>query len=119
VVCLGRQWPGTALTPEKETHLLAYCGPQLKPLVVAALHTGFHKAALLSLTWDDVDFRRGVITVPAAYAKNGESRSVPMNKLLTETLKVIRMSASTTQHVFCSRDGVPYHLFRSVFDRAV
>jgi integrase len=91
----------------------------LKPLVRAALHTGFRKSELLSLTWEDIDFRRGVITVRAAYAKNGESRSVPMNKSLTETLKAIRMSESMTQHVFCNRDGVPYRSFRSAFDRAV
>ena len=87
--------------------------------MLAALHTGFRKSELLSLTWDDVDFRRGVITVRAAYAKNGEGRSVPMNKLLTETLKAIRMSASSAQHVFCNYDGVPYRSFRSAFDRAV
>ena len=46
---------------------------------------------LLSLTWEDVDFIRRVITVRAAYAKNGESRSVPMNEVLTATLQAVRM----------------------------
>jgi integrase len=87
--------------------------------VVASLHTGFRKSALLSLIWEDVDFHRGMITVRTAYAKNGESCSMPMNKLLTQTLKVIRMSASTTQQVFCTRDGVPYRSFHRAFDRVV
>jgi hypothetical protein len=34
-----------------------------------------------------IDLRRH-----AAYAKNGESRGVPMNKVLTETLKAVRMT---------------------------
>jgi site-specific recombinase XerD len=29
------------LSPEEEAQLLAHCEPQLKPLVVTALHTGF------------------------------------------------------------------------------
>ncbi len=107
------------LSPEEEVQLLAHCGPQLKPLVIAALHTGFRGSELLSLTWNEVDFRRYVITVRAAYAKNGESRSVPMNKVLTETLRAVRMTALATAHVFCTLHGGPYRSFRSAFERAV
>ena len=59
------------------------------------------------------------MTVRAAYAKNGESRSVPMNKVLTETLRAVRMTALARDHVFCNRHGVPYRSFRTSFERAV
>jgi len=98
--------------------LLAHCGPQLKPLVMTALHTGFRKSELLSLTWGEIDFRHRVITVQAAYAKNGESRSVPMNDVLTTTLKAVRMNAPDNA-VFCNCKGAPYRSFRSAFERAV
>jgi integrase len=107
------------LTVEEEERLLAQCVPQLKPLVITALHTGFRASELLSLTWGDVDFQQGIITVRAAYAKNGESRSVPMNKVLTETLQVIRINTPGTAQVFCNRKGMPYRSFRTVFERAV
>jgi integrase len=107
------------LSPEEEVQLLANCGPQLKPLVIAALHTGFRASELLSLTWDEVDFRRHVVTVRAAYAKNGESRSVPMNKVLTEILRDVRMVALATEQVFCNLRGKPYRSFRTAFERAV
>ena len=58
------------LTPEEERQLLAHCSPQLKPMVITALHTGFRGAELLSLIWNNVDFRRRVVTVEAAYAKS-------------------------------------------------
>jgi integrase len=107
------------LTDEEEKQLLAQCSPQVKPLVITALHTGFRASELLSLTWDDVDFHRGEITVRAAYAKNGESRSVPMNKALTETLKAIRIDVSSVDFVFQSSHGTPYRSFRTSFERAV
>jgi integrase len=82
------------LSAEEEQRLLSHCGPQLQPLVIAALHNGFRASELLSLTWEDVEFKRRVITVRAAYAKNGESRSVPMNAVLIETFHMIRMNTS-------------------------
>ena len=107
------------LSPEEEQRLLACCGPQLRPLVLTALHTGFRKSELLSLTWDDVDFRRHAMTVQAAYSKNGESRSVPMNAVLTTTLRTIRINVSDESPVFCNRQGTPYRSFRTAFERAV
>jgi integrase len=107
------------LTDDEEERLLRQCSPQVKPLVITALHTGFCASELLSLTWDDVNFRRGEITVRVAYAKNGESRSIPMNNVLTATLKVIRMDTSSTGFVFQSRHGTPYRSFRTSFERAV
>jgi integrase len=107
------------LSLEEETRLLAHCGPQLKPLVIAALHTGFRTSELLSLTWADVDFDRHTLTVRAAYAKNGESRSVSMNKVLTEALRAVRMTGLATEHVFCNLRGEPYRSFRTAFERAV
>jgi len=74
---------------------------------------------LLSLTWEDVDFRRQTVTVQAAYAKNGESRSVPMNTVLTTTLKVVRMGTAATGPVFCNRQGTSYRSFRTAFEQAV
>jgi integrase len=66
------------LSSEEDQRLLTCCGPQLRLLVLTALYTRFRKSELLSLIWDDVDFQRHVITVQAAYSKNGASQGVPM-----------------------------------------
>lgn len=107
------------LTPEEEQHLLAQCSPHLKLLVIAALHTGLRSSELRSLTWDDIDFRRRIITVRAAYAKNGESRSVPMNNVLTSTLRGIKENLSVNGPVFCSSHGTPYRSFHGAFTHAI
>jgi integrase len=107
------------LSEEEEASLLACCGPQLAPLVVTALNTGFRASELLSLTWSDVDFRRGVVTVRAGYAKNGEARSVPMNDTLTMVLKSGTLHAAKGDQVFCNQHGQPYRSFRTAFEYAV
>ena len=75
---------------------------------MTALRTGFHTSELLSLTREDVDFRRRVITVRAIYVKNDKSRSVPMNEVLTTTLQAVRMSIATDGPVFRTHTGTPY-----------
>jgi integrase len=107
------------LSPDEEACLLVCCNVQLKPLVVTALHTGFRKSELLSLTWEDVNFESRDITVQAAYAKNGESRSVPMNDVLTATLEEVRINSTATGPVFRNRNDAPYRSFRTAFERAV
>jgi integrase len=107
------------LTDEEEERLLACCKPQLQPLVITALHTGFRASELRSLTWNDIDFRRRTVTVRAGYVKNGESRTVPMNEVLTTTLKAVKLVHADGEKVFCSRQGNPYRSFRTAFERAV
>jgi integrase len=106
------------LTEEEESRLLPLCGPYLKPLVITALHTGFRKSELLSLRWENVDFRHRLIRVEAGYAKNREVRSVPMNELLTQTLQDSTLNESTGP-VFRNRQGQPYRDPDNAFATAV
>ena len=62
----------------------------------------------------------GLMSVQTAYAKNGKGRSGPMNKALTETLRMIKMYDSLIMVVvFCSTHGTLYRSFRASFERAV
>jgi integrase len=63
--------------------------------------------------------RRGWNSARAAYVKNGESRSVPMNEVLTATLQAVRMSVSVAGPVFRARTGELYRSFRTALMRAV
>jgi integrase len=103
------------VTDEEEARLLAACSPTLRPVVITALHTGLRKSELLSLTWQDVDFQRRTITVDAAYAKNGETRSVPMTATVTTTLRALRGAEAPNAAVFVTYRGTPYRNLRKVF----
>lgn len=108
-----------ALVEDEEARLLSHCGPYLKPIVITALHTGFRKSELLSLTWGNVDFRHHMIKVTAGYSKNGEARSIPMTSVLTQTLREIRITGDPSAPVFRTREGKPYRDISTSFSTAV
>jgi integrase len=85
----------------------------------AVLHTGFWASELLSLTWQGVDFRRGVIIVQADYAKNGEAHSILMNNTLTMLLKSAKVDDAAAERVFGGRVSTPYRSYRNAFEHAV
>jgi integrase len=64
-----------------------------------------------------VDLQRGFLTVEAAYAKNGETETVPLNGLVLEALKRLRQQ-SRSEFVFTSRTGQPFKSIRTIFDTA-
>lgn len=107
------------LTKHEEARLLPVCKDPLRPVVITALHTGFRAGELLSLTWEEVDFDRRLVTVESAYTKNGERRSIPMNEVLHATLEEVRIKQHKAGPVFLSRSGTPYRSFRTAFERAV
>jgi len=109
------------LDDEEEVQLLAECREHVRDLVVTALHTGFRRNELLSLRPEDVDFTRGLVSVRAGYAKNGEGRSVPMTATLRDTLRklVTKAQASGSPFLFRNCHGEPYRSIRTAFEHTV
>jgi integrase len=87
----------------------------LKPILVTAYNTGMRRSEILKLRWDNVNLSEDYITIEDS--KNGESRHIPVNKHLKETLKSVK-SYSAGDYVF-SRNGKPPKCFKTAFDRAV
>lgn len=111
------------LTADERARLLEACkqssNPDLHPAVVLALSTGARRGEILSLTWADVDLKRGLLTF--RQTKNGDIRAVPVRgaalALLKERSKVRRLD---TPLLFPSRKNpaVPVGL-HSAFTAAV
>ena len=53
----------------------------------------------------DLNFIRMVLTVQAAYAKNGEHPTLPMNTVLTQVLRPLIIAAALDTPIFESRKG--------------
>src|SRR3954466_12512768 len=68
------------LEPEEEACLLDKMRDPLRTLLLLCIHGGLRLASeALTLWWDDIDLVRRTVTVQAAYAKSGQTRSVPLN----------------------------------------
>lgn len=73
------------LTYEEEKRLLDTCPAWLKEIVTFALNTGMRQGEILGLRWKDVNLFKGIVILDMT--KNGERRSIPLNKTTWELLK--------------------------------
>ena len=114
-----RESPGRIrfLEAEEETQLLAAAHEPLRTMILVGIYAGLLLLSeALTLRWVDVDLRRGLLTVQAAYAKSGKTRTVPLNRILRAALEKLRERAPAgAEHVFCREDGAPYRSIRTTF----
>src|SRR5262245_17993730 len=90
---------------EEEKLLLALSDKRrlhIRALVVAALDSGSRKNELLTLTWRDIYFDSGVITIQAFNSKTAKSRQVPISARLKDELQRIRNDSGQTPTVSCA-----------------
>jgi integrase len=104
---------------EEEARLLAAAEEPLRTIILCGVDAGFRLAAeALTLRWSGVDFRLGLLTVEAAYSKNGETGSVPMTDRLREALLKHRFRSGKRDphdHVF---ESWPFKRMRKAFRKA-
>ncbi len=106
------------LESDEESRLLENSNGRLRSLITVGINTGLRiRAEALLLRWNDVDFQRGLVTVQAAYAKNGKTRSVPLNSRAKEALKELR-SDTRGEYVFSQSNGRPYKSMEKPFTAA-
>jgi len=103
------------LTPDQETVLLDALPERFRPLVLTALHTGLRQGELLRLTWADVDWHVGILTVQET--KAGDRRRIPMNSVVQGILTDLKAKTCPghTDRIFPHDD----RYLRRAFDRAV
>ena len=108
------------LEPAEETALLGAAGEPLRSVILVGVHAGLRiRAEALQLRWCDVDLVRGMLTVQAAYAKNGTSRAVPMNSVLREAFARLKASAPAGgELVFLGRGRKPLRSIRNALETA-
>jgi len=84
------------LTPDEISRLLAACAEsrnkRLLPIVTVAIHTGLRKGELLGLTWEQIDFARGVIAL-GRRTKSGKGRDIPCNQAVYRAIAPLRAAA--------------------------
>lgn len=106
------------LEPNEEARLLEVSSEPLRSLIIVGTNTGIRIAAeALTLRWSDVDFTRGILTVQAAYSKNGETRNIPLNSRAKDALRNLK-STGKSEYVFSKPNGDPYKSLEKPFLKA-
>ena len=104
------------LSLEEMQRLLAVADGVLHPILIAALYTGLRRSELFRLTWQDVDFKRGLMRV--LHTKNGEGREIPMTDILRDTLQQLPRRLNS-DYVFPGKTGHGLVDIRKRFNRAL
>jgi len=106
------------LEPKEEHRLLKAAAPPLASLIVICLDTGLRLALeALTLKWEHVDLKRGLLSVAGTYAKSWELRTVPLSNAAKAALTTLQ-AARTGEFVFTKRNGEVYTSMREAFDGA-
>src|SRR2546426_4758689 len=117
-----RESPGRIrfLEADEEGKLLGAALEPLRTMILVGIYAGLRLLSeALTLRWADVDLKRGLLTVAAAYAKSGKTRTVPLNRILRAALQTLRQRApESAEHVFARRDGSPYRSIRTTLQTA-
>lgn len=96
------------LDQAEEMKLLSLASQIVQDIIILGVNTGLRIAAeALTLTWADVDLLHNRLTVSAAYAKSGETRTIPLNSRAREVLQR-RKALSRSAFVFSQPNGRPY-----------
>jgi integrase len=103
----------------EEAQLLKVAPPIVQDIIVLGVNTGIRISAEgLGLQWADVDFSRNLLSVSAAYAKNGQTRTIPLNSRAREVL-ARRKEQSRSAFVFSKTNGQPYRSMDKHLAKAV
>jgi integrase len=105
------------LSDDEAARLLAACSesknPYLTTIVTMAIHTGMRRGEILGLTWDRVDFSRGVLLVDRT--KSGRRREIPMNRAVYDALSGL---PGPRDGLLFHRGGAAWGAIRTAFESA-
>ena len=91
---------------------------ELRPVVTFAYHSGWRKSEILSLTWDQVDIKEGIVTLNPGETKNEEGRTLYLNEEPQKEMQTLL----SKRHLGCPcvfhREGQPVRDFRGSWDSA-
>jgi integrase len=86
------------LSDSEIERLFQASNPRLREVITVLIHTGMRKGELQGLKWSDLDFNRGLITLPRT--KSGKVRYIPMNGVVKQTLLQRRIAKESPALVF-------------------
>jgi integrase len=78
----------------------AHYADHLTPIVLLALNTGMRRGEIFNLDWTDINLRSKMLTVEGETAKSGNTRHIPLNSEVVDTLKNWKVQGNNKGYVF-------------------
>jgi len=91
---------------------------ELRPVVTFAYHSGWRKEEILSLTWDRVELKEGVVRLDPGETKNEEGRTLYLNEELMEEMRALQSRRHLGSPYVFHRNGQSIKDFRGAWDTA-
>jgi len=94
----------------------------MKPMVLLSLNTGMRRGEIFKICWNDINWNQGtpVATIRGSIAKNGKSRSIPLNKVAEASLNGwMRQQSDLNGLVFPSHDGKPFNTIKTCWNKII
>jgi len=105
------------LEPEEEYRFVHELKEPLRTLIIVGIHCGVRiQSEGLTLQWENIDLEQRLLSVEAAFAKNGEHRVIPLNTTAHQAL--VNLQQTTASEFVFARNNKPYRHIRKSFDRA-
>lgn len=100
----GLRW----LTKEEFNIFLEAIPEHWKPICTFAVMTGLRKANIKNLKWNQVDFERKLLIIPANQFKSDKIHSIPLNET---ALSILESQNRNTEFVFLNANHQPLGAF--------
>jgi integrase len=108
------------LSPDEAKKLLTACNEDFRDVALMALHSGCRKSEINTLTWSNVDLVQRRFTAVSAYAKNHETKTLPMTDEVFSMLKRRRADRDSKPDnlVFVSRYNKAWRSWSTAWQNA-
>ena len=80
----------------------------LQPIILLAYQTGMRRGEIVSLRWEQVDVKRGIIRLRSRDTKTGKARVIPLMPSLTRVLATLPRGLGQTAVFLNPATGKPY-----------
>lgn len=95
-------------TEEQIIKILEASPPWLRPMILTAYYSGMREGELLGLRWEWIDYKDGVIYLPATKTLRDPTGRGQMVVMQRELIDLFESLPKHSEWVFCREDGGPY-----------
>lgn len=88
---------------------------EVKPIVTFAYHSGWRKNEILTLTWDRVNLKEGIVRLDPGETKNEEGRTLYLDGELLKEMQALHSKRQLGCQFVFHRNGTPIRGFRKAW----